>query len=75
MILLLNKGKNCGNICADKHAQDIDPLWFFLVFLDCFPNAQGLPGKKVLIKLWVSYLIQIDASTFQSNDFVCACGD
>ena len=60
---------------ADKHAVDIDPLWFLLVFLDCFQNGQGLPTKKVSVKRWLSYLIQIDGSPFQSNAFVCADGD
>jgi hypothetical protein len=27
---------------ADKHAEDIDPLWFLLVFPDCFPNENEL---------------------------------
>jgi hypothetical protein len=30
---------------ADKPAKDIDPLSFLLLFLDCFPNEQGLPNK------------------------------
>jgi len=60
---------------ADKHAEDIDPLWFLLVFRDCFPNAHGLPTEKVSVKRWLSYLIQIDGSPFQSNAFVCVVGD
>jgi hypothetical protein len=47
----------------------------FLVFQVCFPNGQGLPAEKVSIKRWISYLIQIDGSPFQSNDFVCVVGD
>jgi hypothetical protein len=42
---------------ADKPAEDIDPLWFLLVFSDCFPNAQGLLAEKVSVKRWLSYLI------------------
>jgi hypothetical protein len=53
----------------------IDPLWFLLVFPDCFPNAQGLAGNNVHVKRWLSYRIQIDGSRFQSNAFVCAAGD
>ncbi len=30
---------------ADNHVKDIDPLWFLLLFSNCFPNAQGLHGK------------------------------
>jgi hypothetical protein len=45
------------------------------VFLDCFPNGQGLPVEKVSVKRWLSYLIQIGGSPFQSNAFVCAADD
>jgi hypothetical protein len=45
------------------------------VFPDCFPNAQGLPAEKVSVKQWLSYLIQIDGSPFQSLAFVCAASD
>ncbi len=47
---------------ADKHAEDIDPLWFLLVFPDCFPNGQGHHVEKVSVKRWLSYLIHIDGS-------------
>ena len=60
---------------ADKPVEDIDPLWFLLVFLDCFPNAQGLPTEKLSVKRRLSYLAQIDGSPFQSNAFVCAVGE
>ena len=60
---------------AVKLAEDIDPLWFLLVFLDCFPNGQGLLAEKVSVKRWLSYLIQIDKSPFQSNVFCCDAGD
>ena len=60
---------------VDKLAEDIDPLSFLLVFLDCFPNCQGLPAKKWSVKRWLSNLIQIDGSQFQSNGFVCAASD
>ncbi len=46
-----------------------------IVFLDCFQNRQELPVEKVSVKRWLSYLIQIDGSAFQSNAFVCAAGD
>ena len=62
-------------IYADKHADDIDLLWFLLVFPDCFPNGQGLPSEKVSVKRWISYLIQNDGISFQSNAFVCVVGD
>ncbi len=29
----------------------------------------------MVVKRWLSYLIQIDGSPFQSNAFVCAAGD
>ncbi len=42
---------------------------------DCFPNGQGLLiAKKVSVKRWISYLIQIDGCPFQSNAFVCGAG-
>ncbi len=61
---------------ADKFAEHIDPLWCLLVFLDYFPNGQGLLVEKVSVKRWLSFPIQIDGiSPFQSNDLVCAAGD
>jgi hypothetical protein len=60
---------------ADKPAEDIDPLWFLLAFLDCFPNWQGLPRKKVSVKRWLFYLIQIRGSPLQSLAFECVGGD
>ncbi len=45
---------------AGKHAEDTDPLWFLLVFPDCFPKGQGLPVEKVSVKRWLSYIIQIE---------------
>ena len=60
---------------ADEPAEDIDPLWFLIVFPDSFPNGQGLPVEKVSVKRLLSYIIQIDESSFQSNAFVCAARD
>ncbi len=60
---------------ADKPAEDIDPLWFLLVFPSCFLNGQGLPATKVSAKRWLSYLIHFDGSQLQLNGFVCAVGD
>ena len=59
----------------NKPAKDIDPQYFFLVFPYCFPNGQGLPAKKVLVKRWLTYLIQKNGSPFQSIDFVCDAGN
>ena len=73
--IAIEQGKKLVATYADKPAEDIDPLWFLLVFPDCFPNGQGLPTQKVSVKRWLSYLIQIDGSPFQSNAFVCAAGD
>ena len=61
---------------VDKHVEEIDPLWVLLVFPDCFPNAQGHLAETVPFKRWLSYLIQIDGSPFQSNNAcVCDVGD
>ena len=62
--IALEQGKKLVATYADKPAEDIDPLWFLLVFPDCFPNGQGLPVEKVSVKRWLSYLIQIDESPF-----------
>ena len=73
--IAIEQGEKLVATYSDKPAEDIDPLWFLLVFPDCFPNAQGLAGNNVSVKRWLSYLIQIDGSRFQSNAFVCAAGD
>ena len=73
--IAIEQGKKLVATYSDKPAEDIDPLWFLLVFPDCFPNAQGLAGNNVSVKRWLSYLIQIDGSRFQSNAFVCAADD
>ena len=65
--IAIEQGKKLVTTYADKPAEDIDPLWFLLVFPDCFPNGQGLLVEKVSVKRWLSYLIQIDGSPFQSN--------
>ena len=52
---------------ADKLVEYIDPLWFLLVFPECFPNEHKLHDKKVSIEICFSFLIQIDGSPFQSN--------
>ncbi len=69
----IEKGTKLVATYADKHAEDIDPLWFLLVFPDCFPNAQGLPAEKVSVKRCMFNLIQVDESSFQSNAFVFCC--
>ena len=48
--IAVEQGKQLVATNADKHAEDIDPLWFLLVFPDCFPNDQELPVKKVSVK-------------------------
>jgi hypothetical protein len=73
--IAIEQGETLVATYADKLAEDIDPLWCLLVFQDCFPNGQELPVEKVSVKRWLSYLIQIDGSPFQSNAFVCAAGD
>ena len=45
------------------------------MFPDYFSNGQGLLAEKVSDKRWLSYLIQIDGSPFQSNTFLCAASD
>jgi hypothetical protein len=65
--IAIEQGKKIVATYADKPSEDVDPIWFLLVFIDCFPNGQGLPVKQ-----WLSYLIQIDGSPFQPNAFVCA---
>jgi len=73
--IAIEQGKIFVATHANKHVEDIDPFWFLLVFLDCFPNGQGLVENKVSVKRWLSYLIQIDGSPFQSHAFVCVAGD
>ena len=63
--IAIEQGKKSVATYSDKHAEDIDPLWFVLVFPDCFPNGQGLPAEKLSVKRWLSYLIQIAGSPFQ----------
>jgi len=62
--IAIEQGKKIVATYADKPTENIEPLWFLLVFPDCFPNGQGLPAKKVSVKRWISYLIQIDGSPF-----------
>jgi len=73
--IAIELGKKLVATYADKSAEDIDPLWFLLVFPDCFPNGQGLLAEEVSVKRWLFNLIQIDGSPFQSNAFVCVVGD
>ena len=66
--IAIEQGKKLVATYADKLAEDIDSLWFLLVFPDCLPNAQGIfPEKVSVIKRLHFYLIQIDGSLFQSN--------
>ena len=62
--IAIEQGEKIVATYEDKPAEDIDPLWFFLVFPDCFPNDQGLPVEKVLVKRWLPHLIQIDGSPY-----------
>ena len=71
----IKQGENLVATYADELAEDIDPIWFLLVFPDCFTNGQGLLAKTVMVKRWLSYLIHIDGSPFQWNAFVCVDGD
>ena len=73
--IAIEQGNKLVATYADKPAEDIDPLWFLLVFPDCFPNCQVLPAEKVSVERLLSFLIQIDGSPFQSNAFVCAARD
>jgi hypothetical protein len=71
--IAIEQGKKLVATYSDKSAEDIDPLWFLLVFADCFPNAQGLAGNNVYVKRWLSYLIQIDGSRLFSIKCFCLC--
>ena len=73
--ICIEQGEKIVATYADKPAEDIDPLWVLLLFPDYFPNGQRLLADKVWVKRWLSYLIQIDGSPFQSNAFVCASGE
>ncbi len=73
--IAIEQGKILVATYVDKNAEDVEPLWFLLVFLDCFPNGQRLHAEKVSVKRWLSYLIKINGSPFQSNDFVCVACD
>ncbi len=48
--IAIEQGNKLVATYVDEPAEDIDPLWFLLVFLDCFPNGQGLPAEKVSVK-------------------------
>ena len=71
--IAIEQGEKIVATYSDKPAEDIDPLWFLLVFPDCFPNGQGLPVEKVSVKRWLSYLIQIDGLKSISIECVCLC--
>ena len=38
--IAIEQGKSCVATYADKPAEDIDSLWFLLVFPDCFSPFQ-----------------------------------
>ena len=44
--IVIEQGKNLVATYADKLAEDVDPLWFLLVFPDCFPNGQETACEK-----------------------------
>ena len=48
--IAIEQGKKIVATYANKPAEDINPLWFFLVSPDCFPNAQGLLAERVSVK-------------------------
>ena len=73
--LEIEQGEKIMATYQDRHVEDIDSLWFLLVFPYCFLNGQGLPAKKVSVKRWLSYLIQIEGNTVQSSAYVCAIGE
>ena len=60
---------------GDQPVQDLEALWFLMVFFDHFPNCQGLPPPGVSIKRWLRHLILRHGSLFQRARFVCAAGD
>ena len=59
----------------DQPVEDLDARWFLMVFLDHFPNCQGLPPPGVSIKRWLKHLVLRHDSLFQRADFVCGAGD
>lgn len=60
---------------GDQPVQDLEALWFLMIFFDHFPNCQGLPPPGVSIKRWLRHLILRHGSLFQRARFVCAAGD
>ena len=48
--IAIEQGENLEATHADKLAEDIDPLWVFLLLPDCFPNGQGLHKRKYRLK-------------------------
>ncbi len=38
--IAIQQGETIVATYVDKPAEDVDPLWFLLVFPDCFPNGQ-----------------------------------
>lgn len=71
----IERGKKLVMIFENTPLEDIDPAWFLLVFFDYFPNGRGLPPPGVSVLAWLKYLIRIDGSWFQSDEFICAVGD
>ena len=68
-------GKKLVMRYGDQPVEDLDAQWFLMVFLDHFPNCQGLPPPGVSIKRWLKHLVLRHGSLFQRADFVCAAGD
>ena len=73
--IALEKGKRLVEMFDNTPLEDLDPIWFLIVFLDHFPNGTGLPPPGVSIRAWLRYLIKIDGSLFQLAPFLCAAGD
>ena len=73
--IAIERGQKLVMMFENTPLCDIDPAWFILSFPDYFPNGRGLPPKGVSLIAWLKYLIRIDGSPFQRDDFICAAGD
>ena len=73
--IAIERGKKLVMTFEDVPLRDLDPAWFLLTFPDLFPNGRGLPPEGVSVIAWLKFLIRIDGSPFQADDFICAVGD
>ena len=73
--IAIERGKKLVMMFEDTPLQDIDPAWFLMTFPDHFPNGRGLPPERVSVIAWIKWLINIDGSLFQLDEFICAVGD